>query len=284
MLESNNTIDFFVPDGSPVADALSRTTHLAVVAHQDDLEINCFAGITQCYQRPDQWFTGIVMSDGAGSPRSGQYAEVSDDEMVEIRKREQHRAAALGQYSLVIQYGASSAALKGPYESTMTSQLAKWLETTAPDVVYLHNLADRHDTHVRVAMYALEALRSLGDNKRPRAVLGVEGWGNLDWLPEPYRVRLNVGQHRQLHDELIRVFDSQVAGGKRYDLACESRHLANATFDQSHSVDSAEYISLAMDLNPLLADARLNFNDYLASIVQKFSADLMPRLAPWSAT
>ncbi len=283
MRKTDNAVDFFVPDGSSVEDALSRTTHLAVVAHQDDLEINCFAGIAQCYQRDDQWFTGIVLSDGAGSPRSGQYAKVTDDEMVEIRKREQHNAAALGQYSLVIQYGAGSSELKGSYNTALIADLANWLTLAGPEVVYLHNLADRHDTHVRAAIYALEALRSLPTAERPPKVLGVEGWGNLDWLPPPYRVRLNVGQHRQLHNELITLFDSQVAGGKRYDLACESRHLANATFDQSHTVDDAEFVSLAMDLNPLLVDSQLHYDDFVASIVKKFSAGLMPQLAHWSA-
>ena len=283
MPESRDTTDFFVPDGSSVQEALSRTTHLAIVAHQDDLEINCFHGIAQCYQNPDHWFTGIVMSDGAGSPRSGRYAEVSDEEMIEIRKQEQREAAALGQYSLVIQCGASSSKLKGSYQPAVTAALAEWLRASEPETLYLHNLADRHDTHVRVAMYALEALRSLPDDRRPEQVLGVEGWGNLDWLPEAYKIRLDVGQHRQLHSELIRLFDSQVAGGKRYDLASESRHLANATFDQSHTVDAAEYVSLAMDLNPLLANSQLSYRDYVAGIVEEFSTGLMPQLAHWSA-
>ena len=283
-MPDSSTIDYFVPDGSPLQEALSRTTHLAIVAHQDDLEINCFAGISQCYRHTDRWFTGIVMSDGAGSPRSGHYAQVSDEEMVDIRKQEQRKAASLGQYSLIIQYGASSSALKGSYDDTITRHLANWLEMATPELVYLHNLADRHDTHVRVALYALEALRSLPTDARPQKILGVEGWGNLDWLPEPYRVRQDVGQHRALHDELIAVFESQVAGGKRYDLASEARHLANATFDQSHAVDAAEYISLAMDLTPLLENSQLKYHEYVASIVQQFSEGLMSQLPPWSAT
>ncbi len=47
----------FVPDGLPVAEALARTTHLAVSAHQDDIEIMAMDGVLQCFQR-----------DAAGSP------------------------------------------------------------------------------------------------------------------------------------------------------------------------------------------------------------------------
>ena len=35
------------------------------------------------------------------------------------------------------------------------------------------------------------------------------------------------------------VFDSQIAGGKRYDLATIGRRAANATFFESHATDQA---------------------------------------------
>ncbi len=270
---TDNNIDFFVPDGRPLQDALVRTTHLAIVAHQDDLEINCFHGIAQCYQRSDLWFTGIVITNGAGSPRGGYYASVSDDEMVTIRNEEQKQAASLGQYSLVIQYGASSSQIKGRRDHSLIVDLANWMKLAKPQIIYLHNIADRHDTHVRTAIHALDALKLIPENEFPEQVLGVEGWRNLDWLPDPYRSRLDVGQHRQLHDQLIRLFKSQVAGGKRYDLASEARHRANATFDQSHTIDTTEYVSLAMDLLPLLKQQNCQYSDYLGSIVEDFLSD-----------
>ena len=101
----------------------------------------------------------------------------------------------------------------------------QWLEVAQPEVVYLHNLTDRHETHISVSMHALEALRTLPENKRPKQVYGVEVWRDLDWLPERYRIQLDVSQHRELYTELIRVFDSQISGGKRYDLAAEARQL-----------------------------------------------------------
>ena len=63
------TAEIFVPDNLPVDQALARTTHLAVSAHQDDLEIMAFDGVLKAFQQPDKWFTGVVVTDGAGSPR-----------------------------------------------------------------------------------------------------------------------------------------------------------------------------------------------------------------------
>ena len=41
----NPAADLFVPDGLEMPAALSRTTHLAIAAHQDDLEIMAYHGI-----------------------------------------------------------------------------------------------------------------------------------------------------------------------------------------------------------------------------------------------
>ena len=48
---------------------LPLTTHLGVGAHQDDLEFMALHGILECYQRPDRWFSGIMVTDGRGSSR-----------------------------------------------------------------------------------------------------------------------------------------------------------------------------------------------------------------------
>jgi len=42
--------DVFVPDAADAAAALSRTTHLAIGAHQDDLEFMAAHGIVECFQ------------------------------------------------------------------------------------------------------------------------------------------------------------------------------------------------------------------------------------------
>jgi len=270
-----NSIDFYVPDQSTDAEALDRTTHLAIAAHQDDLEIIGFHGIGQCYKQSERWFTGIVLTDGAGSPRSGDYAHYSNDEMAAVRKQEQRDAADFGAYSAVIQYGCSSAEIKQKINPQVVRDLARWLGQAQAEVVYLHNVADRHDTHIAVSVHALEALRSLPPHQRPKHVYGVEGWRDLDWLPQQHRVQLDVGAHREIYKPLIGIFDSQISGGKRYDLASEARQLANATFGFSHSVDTSEYISLAMDLQPLLDDTKLEYGEFVQSLLSDFNRDLL---------
>src|SRR5690242_14480114 len=69
--------EIYVPDGAAPGDALARTTHLGIGAHQDDLEIMCLEGILAGFGRQDTWFTGVVVTDGSGSARDSLYANYS---------------------------------------------------------------------------------------------------------------------------------------------------------------------------------------------------------------
>src|SRR5258708_34152240 len=95
--------DIFVPASGPSAGLapaaeLARTTHLCVFAHQDDIEINAYPAVAECYGRADRFFTGCVMTTGAGSARSGKFANVTGADMQRIRREEQRTAATLGKY------------------------------------------------------------------------------------------------------------------------------------------------------------------------------------------
>ena len=59
----NPAAEVFVPEGAPVDAALSRTTHLGIAAHQDDLEIMAYHGILECFGQPDKHFTGVTVTD-----------------------------------------------------------------------------------------------------------------------------------------------------------------------------------------------------------------------------
>src|SRR5512135_1724224 len=106
--------DIYVPSGDPPDVALARTTHLCMAAHQDDVEIMAYDGIVECLARKDRWFSGVVVTNGAGSPRSGRFARISGAKMQAIRRREQRRAARIGRYSIQIQLAHPSAAIKRP--------------------------------------------------------------------------------------------------------------------------------------------------------------------------
>jgi LmbE family N-acetylglucosaminyl deacetylase len=270
--------DVFVPDGGAPEPALARTTHLCVIAHQDDIEINAYAGVAACLGRADRHFTGVVVTDGAGSPRTGRYANMTDAEMRKVRRDEQRRAATLGQYSLQIQLAYPSADAKRARHGDILADLGQIFFGCQPEVVYLHQPADKHDTHVAVMLRCLEALRALPRDRRPRQVLGVEGWRDLDWLDDDAKVALDNSPHPELAGELIRVFDSQIAGGKRYDLAALGRRTAHATFHTSHAVDQVTALSWAMDLTPLVQDETLSPLDFALKHVDRLRSDVAGRL------
>ena len=95
--------DIFIPDGADPDIALKRVTHLGIVSHQDDLEIAAYHGITECFKVDDKWFGGVVVTNGAGSPRKGPYAHYTDEEMQRVRLIEQRKAAYVGEYSYMAQ-------------------------------------------------------------------------------------------------------------------------------------------------------------------------------------
>jgi LmbE family N-acetylglucosaminyl deacetylase len=274
----NPNADIFVPDGVEADAALARTTHLCVSAHQDDIELMAYHGVAQCFGRPGQWFTGVVVTNGAGSPRAGLYAGYTDDQMQQIRRIEQRKAAYVGEYACQLQLGYTSAAVKDPGASALRDDLAAIFRATKPEVVYLHNLADKHDTHVAVSLRAISVLRGLSPEYRPKKVYGCEVWRDLDWLPDEDKQVLPVSTQPNIAAALVSVFDSQVTGGKRYDLASAGRRLANATYFASHATDQETALSYAMDLTPLIENPELQIDSYILSFVEKLKADIQARL------
>jgi len=274
----NAAADLFVPDGSDPEKALARTTHLCIAAHQDDIEIMAYHGIAQCFGRKDRGFSGVVVTNGAGSPRSGIYGQYSDEEMQRVRLGEQRKAAYVGEYACQIQLGFTSSQVKNPKETAVIEDLAGILRATRPEVVYLHNLADKHDTHIGVSMRAIAALRSVRDETRPSKVYGCEVWRDLDWMPDADKQILGVSERSNIAAALVGVFDSQVSGGKRYDLATAGRRLAHATYFASHGTDEETALNFAMDLTPLVEDPKLAVADYVVRFIDGFRADVEKRI------
>ncbi len=274
--------DVHVPDGAPVDDALSRTTDLGVVAHADDLELLALPGIGACRGRDDRWFSGVVCTDGAASVRAGRFAALTSQELAEIRAREQRRAAEVGGYSVVIQLGRPSGVVRHPGgHEQLTADLAHLLEVMRPVNVYTHDLADRHSTHVAVAAALIMACRRLPVDQRPTRVVGCEGWRNLDWLPEDQKVLLDATPHAELGRRLVAVFESQLAGGKRYDLAAEGRRRSNATFRDPRRPDRAGQLTVAMDLTPLVRNDDIDPVRYVTAPIDRMRSDVWTQLCQW---
>jgi len=273
-----DSAEIFIPDGLPPGEALSRTTHLGIGAHQDDLEIMALSGILDCFQRDDKWFCGIVVTNGSGSPREDLYKDYTDDEMRQVRFKEQKKAAVVGEYSAQILLDYPSSAVKGADKNAVIGDLVQVLQAAKPEVVYTHNLADKHDTHVGVTLRVIEAIRNLDGEDRPKKVYGCEVWRDLDWIVDQDKVTFDVSAHENLQAALLGVFDSQISGGKRYDLATMGRRSANATYFESHGADIVTGMIYAMDLTPLIEDPYLDFKEFIKGFVERTSKDILDRL------
>jgi LmbE family N-acetylglucosaminyl deacetylase len=271
--------DVFTPGGNFSGDeTLAGVTHLCVAAHQDDIEIMAYSGICDCLDIPGKRFGGVVVTDGGGSPRSGPYAGTTDEHMRSVRREEQRKAAQVGRYAIQIQLGHPSSEVKKPGAPGVAADLSAVFSGCAPETVYLHNPADRHDTHVAVLLRCLEAIRGLPAGRRPGRILGCEVWRDLDWLPDESKVALDSGRHPELASQLLAIFDSQVSGGKRYDLGAIGRRSANAVFGASHAVDQKAGITWAVDLTPLASQPGLEIREFVSSLVNRFGSDVDRRL------
>lgn len=277
-----DTAEIFIPDNQPIEQALARTTHLCFSAHQDDIEIMAATPIIDCFQQKEKWFTGVVVTDGRGSPRNGIYEHYTDDEMRLVRFKEQRKAAYVGEFAAQILLDIPSKVIKDVSRKEPVEDILAILRATKPQFVYTHNLADKHDTHVGVALRVIEALRKLDPAERPERVVGCEVWRALDWMVDSDKVTMDLSDHENLQFALLGVFDSQIVGGKRYDLASMGRRRANATYFESHGVDNTTGLSYGMDLTPLMNDASIDPVTFVGGLMQRFVHDVQERVGRMS--
>ena len=278
MIPLNPLARLVTPDGKTGPEAIRRTTHLGIGAHQDDLEFMAFHGILACYDRDDRWFGGVTVTDGRGSSRAGKFKDWTDDQIAAERIREQEAAAVIGQYSFIAQLGFGSAAVRDAKQTAVRDDLRRILEAARPEVVYLHNLADKHDTHVGCALRCIEAMRQLPKADRPQKVYGCEVWRDLDWLVDSEKTAMPISERPELARALNGVFATQIAGGKRYDLAVLGRRTANATFSNAHSTDQETAMQWAMDLTPLIQDETLDPLAYTVGFIERLKDDVASRI------
>jgi LmbE family N-acetylglucosaminyl deacetylase len=276
---NNERAEFFVPDGTQIEKAIARTTRMAISAHQDDIEIMAYDGVVKCFESEDEWFFGVVVTNGAGSARSGKYADYSDEMMQVVRKKEQKKAAYTGEYGALALLDYTSAQTKDAGNTEIVEEMKKLLLAAKPEVVYTHNLADKHDTHVGVVVKIIKAFRELPKEYRPKKVYGCEVWRCLDWMMDEDKILFDVDNHPNLAASLVEVFDSQICGGKRYDLATMGRRLANATYAASHDTDESKSLSFGMDLTPLIEDDELDLCEYVSEYMNRFVNDVTSKIS-----
>jgi LmbE family N-acetylglucosaminyl deacetylase len=273
------TAEVFVPDGTPAKQAFARTTHLGVGAHPDDLELMAAAPILECFDQADKWFTAVVLTGGSGAPRSGAYQEYSDEAMRTLRYEEQRKAATVGKYGTLVMLDYPSAAIQDGTNQFPVQDLVEILRAAHPRQLYTHNLADKHDTHVATTLRVIAAIRGLPIAQRPNQLYGCEAWRSLDWLLDRDKVTFDLSRNEDLQSALIGAFDSQINGGKRYDLAILGRLRANATTLDPHAEDAATALAYAMDLTPLILSSELDIVSFVQEHIRHFGGDVSGRLA-----
>ncbi len=278
----NKGAEFFVPDGKTTEESFARTTCMAISAHQDDIELMAYDGILKCFGSDDNWFYAVVVTNGAGSPRADLYEKYTDEEMITVRKVEQKKAAYIGEYSGLALLNYPSSAIKDPKNEQVVEELRELIQKNAPKTIYTHNLADKHDTHVGVSLKVIKAIRQLPKEQRPEKLYGCEVWRNLDWMLDEDKTMFDVSGHPNMASALVEIFDSQVCGGKRYDLATVGRRRANATYAASHGTDEAESLIFAMDLTPLIQDDQLDVLTYVQGYINRFVNDVASKIKKMS--
>ncbi len=279
---SEKTAEVFMPDNSSVEEALARTTHLAVGAHPDDVEIMATGVVAECMQDENSFFSCIIVTDGAGSARSGRFAGYSDEMMRQVRKEEQKKAAVIGEYSAVVFLDHSSDEVKSPGSTSVSLQIAKVIKACQPKIVYTHNPADKHDTHVATMLRTFQAIASMEKDKWPEKLYGCEVWRGLDWLDDKNKHIIECGRNDYIEQALVGVFDSQIGGGKRYDLAASGRRKANATFFASHETDQTEGAIFAMDMSGLMGHDISDIESYVNKAIRDFADDVSDRINRFS--
>ncbi len=272
-------MEFFIPDSKPLDAAFKRATHLGIGAHQDDLEIMAFHGILQGARKPgSRPFFGIVATDGSGSVRTLKAQKLSNERFIQARNREQRNAAKIGRYSGVAFLNYPSDGVKRRQKPAVREELAALIARIRPKVIYTHNLADKHDTHVAVALRTIEAVRGLPKHLRPSKIYGCEVWRDLDWLPDGQKVVFDVSGADKLGLKLLKAFKSQNHSGKRYDVATLGRRWAHATYSESHAKNRASAVIFAMDLTPLAHQPALKIKSFISQKISKFSSEVLRRL------
>ena len=231
-----------------------KVKYLCIAAHQDDVEIMAYHGILKGYQSKKYSFGAVVTCDGAGSARTGDFKDYSDEMMKQVRIKEQKEASEIGKYHCLYMLNYTSSEVKDKCNEDVINDYINIIKKLKPDVIYTHNLLDKHPTHLGVVIKVIQALRKLDKQYRPKKVLG-------------------------LAKKILNEYKSQIIGGKRYDLATIGRRYANATYAASHSVDKAKMVCFAIDLTPLMNFSDLDIKQYALTYIERFYQDVQNQLS-----
>jgi LmbE family N-acetylglucosaminyl deacetylase len=258
---------FFNLDHVSYEDMISRSTHIGIAAHHDDLEIMAFHAISQCFESQDLSFLGIILTDGANSPRTNEYRNTRNSEMIELRKKEQIEACRRGKYGGIIFLNLTSDQVK-KNDPRLRQNLKQIVRLAKPLEIILHNPFDFHPTHRASFFYTLETLESFQPSIEKSTIIASEVWGSLEWLPKQYRIIMDTSGSKNLAHDLLSCFSSQIQGGKNYLEATLGRRISNATFHHFDATDERYSMNFGLNMNLYFKAHPQKIKDFLEDILE----------------
>ena len=251
-----------------------KVKYLCICAHQDDNEIMAMDGVLKGDYSRKYSFALVVTTDGGGSARTGEFKDYTDEMMKKVRVVEQQEAAEIGRYHSLYMLNYSSKEVKDKNDDRVVSDYIQIIKELKPEVIYTHSVLDKHPTHIGVVLKVIKAVRSLPKEEQPKLFYGCEVWRGLDWISDERKIGFDVSRNEKLQKKILNVFKSQIAGGKSYTKASIGRRYANATYFQSHSVDSYKMVSYGIDMRPLLKNPQLSVKEFALLFVDDLRKEI----------
>ena len=231
--------------------------------------------ILKGYRSKKYSFALVETTDGGGSARTGIFKDYTDEEMKLVRIKEQKAASEIGRYNSLFLLNYSSTEVKDKNNQQIVDEYVKIIKELKPQIIYTHSILDKHPTHIGVAIKVIQALRRLSKEEQPKLLYGCEVWRGLDWINDDKKIGFDVSKNERLQKKILDVFESQIAGGKAYTKASIGRRYQNATYFQSHSVDSYKMVSYAIDMSVLFKKQDLSIKDFALSFVEDLRKEVI---------
>ena len=252
--------------------------YLCICAHQDDNEIMAMDGVMKGIRSRNYSFALVVTADGGGSSRTGEFKDYTDEMMKEVRIKEQQEASEIGKYHSLYLLNYPSKDIKDKNNTDIVEEYKAIIKELKPEVIYTHSVLDKHPTHLGVAVKVIQAIRELPKEYQPKVFYGCEVWRGLDWINDDKKIGFDLSRNVKLQKKILDVFKSQIAGGKEYTKASIGRRYANATYFQSHSVDTYKLVNYGIDMRPLIKDKNLSIKEFALSYVEDLRNEISNEL------
>ena len=252
--------------------------YLCICAHQDDNEIMAMDGVLKGIRSRNYSFALVVTADGGGSARTGEFKDYTDEMMKAVRIKEQQEASEIGRYHSLYLLNYPSKDIKDKNNRDIVKEYKNIIKELKPEVIYTHSVLDKHPTHLGVVVKVINAIRELPKEYQPKVLYGCEVWRGLDWISDERKIGFDLSKNVKLQKKILDVFKSQIAGGKEYTKASLGRRYANATYFQSHSVDTYKLVNYGIDMMPLIKNKDLSIQAFALSFVDDLRNEISNEL------